>query len=633
MSRQNQQQPSVEKQFFSETNEQTLYSALAQDVQQRQGAGLTRQQSNRLARTIEHYMQEIWDVNGPMPITSLNREVYSAASKDFVSYLRRNDVAPTLAASERIVSDPANQPRQETAARLLLQQQGGTVPPRPTFESNLLMDTGSRFEQLQQERTPPSAMRPPVPDFQVALASSGDEQSAISLYEQAKAIRDKEAQRLQTEAQRLAGVSNAIGAAPTDVNPLARFMTPPSIQKDAQANPTIAEPIAQIAPMPRGPLPQDFLIKQDDIINYKETEYNLVLYSADRDWLNNSKENRYNFSVIFDPANNKHGFSINAATNKKFKNISRIELVKAILPSEGLENLVTVTSATPTINYSTLSKINVLQYPYILVRIPELDTNNYGTDNNIDNSFAILQYDANWYTDTTNLTDGYLGMIPKFMKCQKIYQPTPLATLTRLSIELQQPNGTLLSDSLDTLVIQNIYGSSNVDVAVYNGNYRLAIDANTSSRYYIIRTTTYFNQWLFQKGNRIQIKGLDASQITGGATQAGTNFLQYLMQDGGLLIVGIGNDNGASNGVDGANLVGYANLIIVEAPLASPTTGSTNVQLFDSTTANNNALDTNLLNTTFTGAKLINLTHQTNVVLRIITRDLDPAARVRPDNL
>ena len=36
---------------------------------------------------------------------------------------------------------------------------------------------------------------------------------------------------------------------------------------------------------------------------------------------------------------------------------------------------------------------------------------------------------------------------------------------------------------------------------------------------------------------------------------------------------------------------------------------------------------------TYTGAKLINLTHQTNLVFRIITRELDSAARVRPDNL
>jgi hypothetical protein len=633
MNRQNQQQPSVEKQFFSEANEQTLYSIIAQDVQQRQGAGLSRQQSNRLARTVEHYMQEIWDVNGPMPITSLNREVFSAASKNFAGYLRRNEVAPNLATSERIVSDPANQPRQETAARLLLQQQGGTVPPRPTFETNLLMDTGSRFEQLQQERTAPSMMRPAVPDFQVTLAASGDEQSAISLYEQAKAMRDKEAQRLQTEAQRLAGVATAIGNAPTDVNPLARFMTSSSQQKDPQANPTIAEPIAQIAPTPRGPLPQDFLIKQDDIINYKETEYNLVLYSADRDWLNNSKENRYNFSVIFDPANNKHGFSLNAATNKKFKNISRIELVKAILPSEGLKNLVTVTANSPSVVYNTATKINVLQYPYILVRIPELDTNNYGTDNHIDNSFAILQYDANWYTDTVNVSDGYLGMIPKFMKCQKIYQPTPLATLTRLTIELQRPDGHLLSDTSDTLVIQNIYGSGNVLPAIYAGVYSGVVDTVGSSRYYILQTSTFFNQWLFQKGNRIQIKGLTPNQITGGTTQAGSNFTQYLMAEEGLLIVGIGNDNGAGNGVDGANSVGYANLIIVEAPFASPTTGSVDVLPFDSVAANNVVLDAALTTTTFMGAKLINLTHQTNLVLRIITRDLDPAARVRPDNL
>jgi hypothetical protein len=417
-------------------------------------------------------------------------------------------------------------------------------------------------------------------------------------------------------------------------------MSPPSIQNDAQNNPTLAQPIAAIIPpQPRGPLPQDFLIKQDDIINYKETEYNLILYSADRDWLNNTRENRYNFSVIFDPANNKQGFTLQPSTNKKFKNISRIELVKAILPSEGLDNVVKVVSydpsGTPIIVYDTASKINVLSYPYILVRIPELDTNNYGTDNNIDNSFAVLQYDANWYT--TNLSDGYLGMIPKFMKCQKVYQPTPLATLTKLTIELQQPNGQALSSIPDTLTIQNIYASTVAAAPasfVYNGKYR-NITFASGSVYYIIQTTEYFSQWMFQPGNRIQIKGIDQTQITGGSTLATDQFQNYIQQDNGHLIVAIARNiaTAAGDDPDKPNAIGYANLIIVEAPFAYPTSATPNVQPFGGSSAANGVLASNLATTTFTGAKLINLTHQTNVVLRIITRDMDPAARVRPDNL
>jgi hypothetical protein len=633
-------QKAIDQQFFSEHNEQNLFGVVAQDFEKKMGSRLSRQQTNRLARTLEHYMQEIWDVNGPLPIQQLNREAISATAKDFTSYLRRNEIAPTFAASEKIVTDPANQPRMEVAQQRLLQQQGMPVQPRPTFESNLLMDTGSRFEQLQQDRVPPAPARPSVPDFQISLTASGDEQSALSLYEQAKKMRDAEASRVQQEAQRLAGVATAIGTAQTDVNPLMRFMNPPSIQNDAQSNPTIAQPIAAMASSVRGPLPQDYLIKQDDIINYKETEYNLVLYSADRDWLNSTKENRYNFSVIFDPANNKQGFTLQPSTNKKFKNISRIELVKAILPSEGFDPLIkyisTVTS--PTAIPNSDSKINVLSYPYILVRIPELDTNNYGTDNNIDNSFAMLQYDANWYTDTTNVSDGYLGMIPKFMKCQKVYEPTPLATLTKLTIELQTPAGIPLSVTPDTLTIQNIYISGNVPAGTYNnGYYRNILDNSTATNgtYYIIRTTTFFNKWLFQPGNRIQLKGLNPSQVnTAGSTLASQQFIDYLQSEEGLVIVQIGNTVDPSGGGDGPiSSTGYANLIIVRALMQDPTTGSDDAVGLGTPSYTNIDLATNLKDTTFTGAKLINLTHQTSVVLRIITRDLDPAARVRPDNL
>lgn len=86
------------------------------------------------------------------------------------------------------------------------------------------------------------------------------------------------------------------------------------------------------------------------------------------------------------------------------------------MPTEGLDNLTQRAAG----NYINTAKLNALNYPYVILRIPELDVNNYGTDDNLNNAFAILQYDANWYSDTTNLNDGYLAMIPKFMKCQKV---------------------------------------------------------------------------------------------------------------------------------------------------------------------------------------------------------------------
>ena len=53
----------------------------------------------------------------------------------------------------------------------------------------------------------------------------------------------------------------------------------------ASGNPTLAIPDSV---RERPPLPQDIIKPQDDIVSYKELENNLYVYSADRDWVNNT---------------------------------------------------------------------------------------------------------------------------------------------------------------------------------------------------------------------------------------------------------------------------------------------------------------------------------------------------------
>lgn len=635
------QQPSVDQQFFNQQNEGRLYANVLNDFAQQRGGRLTESEGARLGKTIAHYMQEVWDVNGPMPLQQLNREVLLATTKDFANYLRRSATGGRdRAAAERIVGDSSNMPRAEVAQQRLALQQGLPVQPRPTFENTLLMDTGSRFEQVQQERNSGGAARPPPPKFNDALTVAGEEVSALALFESAKKSREEEAARAKPIGS---GDGSLDLLQQTDANPLQRFMSPPSLLGDANANPTLAVPT--LAPAPRGPLPQDYIIKQDDIVSYRETEHNLILYSADRDWLNNSSQTRYTFSVNFDPGNTKQGFYTQLTTNKKFKNIVRIELVKAILPTEGLIPLTQSlqTSGGPPIVYSSVNtaKLNALTYPYIAIRIPELDVNNYGSDDILNNSFATLQYDANWYSDNTNLEDGYLAMIPKFMKCQKVYAPTPLATLQKLTIEMLTPEGEPLSSVADTLNIKNIFISGTAiapPAGIVSANYRGVQDANGNGEYIFIQTNTYFSKWQFAEGNRIAIQGLDVAQVPGGATLAARNLVDYLQNPQGLPIVAVCfTGTGAA---DGANAVGYANVIIVRTPHVDPTTGSILVQPFGGSDATMdtlatalNAIATTSTATTYTNARLINLSHQTNVVLRVITREMDATARVRPDNL
>ncbi len=90
---------------------------------------------------------------------------------------------------------------------------------------------------------------------------------------------------------------------------------------------------------------------------------------------------------------------------------------------------------------------------------------------------------------------------------------------------------------------------------------------------------------------------------------------------------------------DGRNDAGYCNVIIIRNRFNDPTTGSVirDQVYFGSTSAAETTLAT-ALNTTGTepdqtGAALINFSRQTHVVLRIITRDFDNAANIRPDNV
>jgi hypothetical protein len=453
---------------------------------------------------------------------------------------------------------------------------------------------------------------PPAPDFRIAIEDSNDI-PAISLFEKAKKSREVEANRDDS----FSG---------TFLKDLIQESQGSGI---ATANPTLAKPEAiRIKPA----LSQDIIIPQDEILSYKENEYNLVLYSADRDWYNNQRENRYNFSVTFNPANNGQGFKMSPSANMRFHNITRIEMVKALIPNESVNTLITNTGTGAAPTYGTTTNLNVLTEPGIIVHVDELESNVYGTDDTLDRSFATLQYDAQWISDTTTNNPGYLAMIPKFLKCQKVYYPTPLATLTKMTIQLQRPNGNLVSDALDTLDISGIFAStvftSYSSVSVYVNS--AVKDTNNNATYYIIRTKTYFNRFAFAKNDRIRIQGVNTDLISGNAT-AKSDFKGYLEQSVGFLIVATGYTNGTVY-TDGVNNVGYCNTIVIQAPYVDPTTGSVLISPFGGTNAANQALATAITNVNFAGARLINLSKQTQLTFRVITRDMDSATRIRSNN-
>ena len=634
---------STQSQFFNPNNQTMIERLLNSDFQRRIGGDLNDKQKERLNKTVKHYMTEIYSKNPGQPLQYLNKEVLTSVVPDYMGYLRRS-------------SGPVSQ-NDDT-----------------TDSTGLRTDVNSRFDQIQNERQERRAGPPPPPDFRISLDEAGP--TPLSQFEEIKRQREAEATReteiivrqtvtseeivpaaspmgrfvdsdvefrnnsdasrqrdqlslIMREAERVA--ANNSGRAVADLPDPRRLLLgdsmtlPPRSQTIPNGNPTIVLPER---PMIRAPLPQDVIKAQDDIVAYKEVEHNLFVYSADRDWTTNTAENRYNFSVIFDPANNRPGFSYNVATNVKFKNIVRIEFVKAIMPTESFDVLPTTTGALAGAYTNTLNT-NILSLPYVQVRIPELNVNGYGTNDGMNNAFAAISYDAYWISDSNAGNRGYARMIPKFLKCQKVYYPTPLATLQKLSFEIQRPDGMLVSDSKDTLDVQYIYmPPSTASTTIYKGNASGAV-----YEWIWIATSTYFTKFMFTQGDRIIFKNVAVNTTLSAALPTeSTALVSFLTRAEGHLISDIGIVTGAASPTysDGANRLGYANGIIIRNSFPDPTTGGVTLSTWASTLGASASFTGN---PSVTAGRLINMNHQVQIILRVITREMDAAAKLRPDNL
>ena len=667
--------------FFSEKNEAMLQRVLYNDICRRTGNDLSERQANRLIKTVKHYMGEIHRVKNGQPASELNKEVLRVVLPDYIMYLDRKQRDDRSVVSDIEVGDGRD--AQGEAA--------STLP-----EDRRIQDIGTAFSKLQTARQE-NRSKPPVQDFRLSL----NDEPALSMdvFERMKSEREAEAARTmeqqlsltqtlvvkksqsQGQGQGQAAFAETLDvfakssrrAAEADENAFAEAerrrlesranasnvftnAPPPDMRALILGDKTnldrrINQPGNPSLIRDSRTTSQQMLITQEpDTMAYKESELNLFVYSGDRDWISNSSETRYNFSVNFDPSNLPVGLRLSPTATVKFRNIVRIELIKAIMPGEGLDMIV---SKSGDAAYDSSVNVNILSFPYIQVRIPELETNNYGTNQGLNTAFGVLQYDGNWISDTSVTTQrGYLAMIPKFMKCQKVYNPTPLATIQKLSFNFQRPDGTPLSTAADTLDISQIIptfamtdGNFTAGGALTNTFYEndAAVDTN-SSAYYWLQTGKYFNHWNVTKGDKIVIKNLQwGTAATGNAITQLAEFLNYIQQDGGLLVVDTGVITGtdpsnyifSSGGTNSYNAQGYANAILVRGKFADPTTGAfTTVALGgipDSYTSGN--ISYYLTNTVLTSGRLINLNHQVQIAMRVITRELDSTGILRPDNL
>ncbi len=597
--------------FLTNTNYQKVVGFLRQHYASRMGShSVPERTDGRIQRTVQHFMTEVAKMQGTnKPLNLLNQEVIRESSKSIDTWLSKQEPMirqpPPMAAipppvlPKTVTASTANVARPRVSAT-------ATGLPQSNYE-----DISALFA---------------VPDVKWPTTVEDEEEDPVVLMKKAQMLRESEMQR-----------------------------TPPhmEVQDNLPANSVDPTPQSQPPPIRTTPLPQDYIIPQEPVVKYRETEYNIFITSSDRDWFRNRTENRYNFSVSFNPGN-RTGYGYSPAIQERFRNIERIEFVKLLAPTESLTPLIRSTANSAGILTLNADRVvNVLSLPFAGVRIAELNNNGFSTNPREDNTFAMVQYDATWSsaqalniaapasTAAARTNVGYTALIPKFLKAQRVYEPTPLAGLQKMSFRVERHDGSVLSNDSDVFSITRICLSSNI----YNAGVGIAATDNTNyagsdNEYIYIQTDSYFPYSAVAEGDLINVQGYVAA-ATGTSTPAQatlTDFETYINTPGSLHVVAIAYVSGSGAGstlTEGANAQGYANVIIVRSRFVDPTTGGVGRSYFGGSSTQEGLLEQRIRDqaSTSSAAALINLSRQTHFVLRVITRDMDSATNIRPDNV
>lgn len=276
---------------------------------------------------------------------------------------------------------------------------------------------------------------------------------------------------------------------------------------------------------------------------YREMAHYVTLSSLDRNWIN-EVESRYNFVLKFNPSDSPN----NASIDFIYKNIVSIEIIKVIFPQEN-----------DLIAYDSRILVNLKSYPFIVLSIDEIDGVFRGSNNNINEAFALLHYDkefatttlpSNYVTNESNASGTKTKFINQYTNGRYIFNPflfekkryfnTPMASLNRMTINFMSPYGTLISGQKDTLKI------SSIDYVDPPGDLELSdtdgFPMSDSGKYVMITTTTHFSNRTFKIGNLIKITGYTISSSDSTELQ----FQNFINREEGHRIINLEQEKNAS---------------------------------------------------------------------------------------
>lgn len=402
--------------------------------------------------------------------------------------------------------------------------------------------------------------------------------------------------------------------------------------------------------------------------HYCEVEQNLFVSSLDRDWYRSS-DTRYRFTVLFDAANGTRNASettnsraknavncdetgidclrndvptrpVNANVLHRFNDVIRLELIKLTIPNEAVDTVITQTVPLDASgNTSTIVKyMNALSFPHLNLQLAPYSAENFASNQSSTTAFGVVTYDATANPDTTVYNRGWLSMLPKYLHCQRIFDPI-LATLQTLVFEIDRPNGDRLSTIPDVFDIDSIAFGQDISGGVLGPSLSsfTGTDPSGQPMYIYVVTNNYFPASAIVPGDTVIFQGYDIPSATGLETpitsELQTEFNTWMNDLSGHYVVGTASHDASDNVIDTPNAAGYVNMFVIRNRFADPTTGSVLRQLWGGTADIENDLRVLVkksLDLDSTICKAINANRQIDVVFKVFVRRPNPGALIVP---
>lgn len=308
----------------------------------------------------------------------------------------------------------------------------------------------------------------------------------------------------------------------------------------------------------------------DDLIVNKVIN-NVNINSIDRDWYNNSNTSPFNFTVVFG------GYGSNSVVSIDYNNVTSISLDTIITSNRYLDY-----------NYNSNTFVRINDNPYLMASINDLNLSSRGTNKNLDETLGI-------YIPFNSISDNVSNVkhleFKNVTRQSKKFNPTPLASLSQMDIEIKDSTGILIPSN-DVLSIKGIYSSSD------------DYENLTKNDYIIIETNTYFTTNEFLLGDKIFIKNFTYSDLS---YEESYKLNDYMNRKEGHYILNVSKSDSRKE---------LYNQIFIQMPANnSRITGNLEVEVWYSSLINK-SLSTSI---EYTSGKLINVNRQTHLCFTINT--------------